>query len=206
MRPEDYRPPSGIPARGCKWANATVGNEIALKHGAYAPRRVDPLARKLVETVADVAYLQDDPSYRTSLWAWGRAEARVQLVSERELLVEVTEFAQPAPCRSNASHGRTSGRVASRHCPVEVDEVVTSIVRPCGHLGRRRQQDRASTHERVDEPTPKLRSGPRDEVQLVGLAAGPLDNRPQLRVWTESETLLSPFERQCRHGTSPSSP
>jgi len=81
-RPEDHRPASGKVARGYRWPTATAGNEIALKHGAYAPRRVDPLARELVETVADVAYLQDDPSYRTSLWAWGRAEARVQLVSE----------------------------------------------------------------------------------------------------------------------------
>lgn len=58
------------------------GNGLAVTHGAYSPRRVDPLATDLFEKiVTDLDYLAD-PSYRPALWAWARAEARVQLLSE----------------------------------------------------------------------------------------------------------------------------
>lgn len=63
---------------------AKPGNLLALKHGAYSPRRVDPLASELVErTLADqsVGFLAA-PAYRPALWAWARAEARVQLLEE----------------------------------------------------------------------------------------------------------------------------
>lgn len=55
-----------------------------MSHGAYSPRRVDPLAAKLVELMlADpgCGHLQRS-SYRPALWAWARAEARVQLLDE----------------------------------------------------------------------------------------------------------------------------
>lgn len=65
------------------------GHTLSLKHGAYSPRRVEPLAEELVESTlaaaADrgsvTAYLSE-PSYRPSLWAWARAEAKVQLLTE----------------------------------------------------------------------------------------------------------------------------
>src|SRR3954470_6013022 len=60
------------------------GNEVAVQHGAYTPRRVDPLAAELVDLVlADAAaeYLQAG-HWRPALWAWARAEAQVQLLSE----------------------------------------------------------------------------------------------------------------------------
>lgn len=60
------------------------GNEVATRHGIYSPRKVDPLATSLVEALLedeDVSYLRA-ASYRTSLWAWGRAEATVQLLVE----------------------------------------------------------------------------------------------------------------------------
>lgn len=60
------------------------GHELTLHHGAYSPRRVDPLAKDLVELMlADPAlgYLTA-PAYRPELWAWARAEARVQLLEE----------------------------------------------------------------------------------------------------------------------------
>ena len=70
------------PARGYSWETFERGNLAALKHGAYSPRRVEPLARELVEAVLpSVSYL-DDPSYAASVWAWARAEARVQLLDE----------------------------------------------------------------------------------------------------------------------------
>lgn len=75
---DDYRPP-----RGYSWAPLQPGHTLTLRHGAYSPRKVDPLARELVEQVAgDLDYLAADPSYRPALWAWARAEARVQLLSE----------------------------------------------------------------------------------------------------------------------------
>lgn len=60
------------------------GNEVATRHGAYSPRRVDPLATELVERLLEddeVAYLRG-ASYRPACWAWGRAEATVQLLVE----------------------------------------------------------------------------------------------------------------------------
>lgn len=60
------------------------GHELATHHGAYSPRRVDPLATELVERILDdddVAYLRA-LSVRPALWAWAKAEARVQLLEE----------------------------------------------------------------------------------------------------------------------------
>lgn len=60
------------------------GNDLATQHGAYSPRKVDPLARELVDLVlADtgLGYLQA-PAYRPALWAWARAEAQAQLLTE----------------------------------------------------------------------------------------------------------------------------
>jgi len=69
------------PARGYKWADATHGNTLALRHGAYSPRRVDPLAAELVEQVTGyIDWLRESDT--PALWAWARVEARIQLVSE----------------------------------------------------------------------------------------------------------------------------
>lgn len=70
------------PARGYSWEPFDQGNLAAVKHGAYSPRKVEPLARELVEAhLPTVAYLED-PSFAAALWAWARAEARVQLLDE----------------------------------------------------------------------------------------------------------------------------
>lgn len=61
------------------------GNDLAaVTHGAYSPRKVDPLAKQLVDHMLDdpaLGYLKA-PGYRPELWAWARAEARVQLLQE----------------------------------------------------------------------------------------------------------------------------
>jgi hypothetical protein len=50
-------------------------------HGAYCPRRVDPLAAELVEAIAShVDWWR--PCDAPSIWRWARLEARVQLLSE----------------------------------------------------------------------------------------------------------------------------
>lgn len=82
-------PAAGLPARGYSWAPFEQGNTAALQHGAYSPRRVDPLAAELVTEVvvralepgSATAYLAE-PSFRPALWAWARCEVRVQLVTE----------------------------------------------------------------------------------------------------------------------------
>lgn len=60
------------------------GNAMNLRHGAYSPRKVDPLAALIIEAHAcdpDVQYL-GQPKYAAALWAWARSEARVQLLDE----------------------------------------------------------------------------------------------------------------------------
>ncbi len=60
------------------------GHELSVQHGAYSPRKVDPLARELVDQVlADPeASAAHAPRYRLALWAWARAEAQAQLLTE----------------------------------------------------------------------------------------------------------------------------
>jgi hypothetical protein len=55
-----------------------------MTHGAYTPRIVDPLAREMLESILghdQIGYL-NDPTYSHALWAWARAEVRVQLLEE----------------------------------------------------------------------------------------------------------------------------
>ena len=61
------------------------GNELAATyHGAYSPRRVDPLAAELVAGVLEdpQASHAHASHHRPALWAWARAEAQVQLLTE----------------------------------------------------------------------------------------------------------------------------
>lgn len=72
------------PARGYSWPPFQPGHTLSVRHGAYSPRRVDPLAAEIVQGLlgdTSTAYLQA-PRYRLALWALGRAEAQVQLLSE----------------------------------------------------------------------------------------------------------------------------
>lgn len=60
------------------------GHELSLQHGAYSPRKVDPLAAEMVALILadpDCQYAHG-PTYRPALWAWSRAEAQAQLLTE----------------------------------------------------------------------------------------------------------------------------
>lgn len=60
------------------------GNEVSLRHGAWSPRKVDPLAKELVDAVLEdpaTSYLQA-AHWRPAVWAWAQAEAQVQLLTE----------------------------------------------------------------------------------------------------------------------------
>lgn len=65
------------------------GHELSMKHGAYSPRRFEPLAEELVERTVTAASAPSsstpwlvEPSYRPALWAWARCEAQAQLLTE----------------------------------------------------------------------------------------------------------------------------
>lgn len=73
---------NGGPARGYAWEPFQPGHTLSTRHGAYSPRRVDPLAAQLVDAVTEAATYLDDACYAPALWAWARAEARVQLLTE----------------------------------------------------------------------------------------------------------------------------
>lgn len=77
-------------------------------HGAYSPRQVEPLARELVDLVlADEACQHvHAPMFRPALFAWARAEAQVQLVTEY-LMTEATS-AGNALGRLEEEHVRTA--------------------------------------------------------------------------------------------------
>lgn len=77
-----YRGPvMGVPARRYSWEPFQPGHTVSLRHGAYSPRRVDPLAAEYAALIEPESYLAD-PSYAPAVWAWARAEARCTLLAE----------------------------------------------------------------------------------------------------------------------------
>lgn len=62
----------------------TPGHELSTQHRAYSPRTVDPLAEEIRAAVLEdpaTDYLRAG-RYAPALWAWARAEAQVQLLTE----------------------------------------------------------------------------------------------------------------------------
>lgn len=65
------------------------GHTLSMRHGAYSPRRYEPLAEEFVEATLEharqpgsaTAYLLE-PSYRPALWSWAKTEAQLQLIEE----------------------------------------------------------------------------------------------------------------------------
>lgn len=60
------------------------GNAVAEQHGAYSPRKVEPLAREVRDAVLadpEVAYLRA-PRWQPAVWAWCQVEAQHQLLAE----------------------------------------------------------------------------------------------------------------------------
>lgn len=76
--------PDARPARGYKWEPFQPGHTLSLRHGAYSPRMVDPLAAEILQGfLADsqCVYLTA-PKFRLALLALCRAEAQTQLLTE----------------------------------------------------------------------------------------------------------------------------
>ncbi len=69
------------PTRGYTWPPAEPGNALAMKHGAWSPRMVDPLAEEMVAAIAPtVTWWQ--PCDQPAIWAWAQTEIRCQLIAE----------------------------------------------------------------------------------------------------------------------------
>lgn len=78
---ENYRPPSGIPARGYRWETFQAGNQVALRHGAYSDRLVQPRALEIAQALTDdgafPSYLAE-PRYRPAVLAYCTTLARLE--------------------------------------------------------------------------------------------------------------------------------
>lgn len=73
----------GAPARNYSWEPFEPGHTKSLTHGAYSPRKVDPLAEELAAILrATGPEFLKAPQYQLALWALARTEARIQCVSE----------------------------------------------------------------------------------------------------------------------------
>ena len=70
----------GGPARDYSWEPFELGNEAAVRHGAWSERRVAPLADQARTRLLDVAPWLASPAFAPAVEAWARAEARVALV------------------------------------------------------------------------------------------------------------------------------
>ncbi|QIK76040.1 hypothetical protein [Nocardioides piscis] len=72
-------PPSGTPTRGYSWEPFTAGNQVAVTHGAYSERLVEPRAREIAQGLADSgelpAYLAE-PRYRGAVMDLARCLAQ----------------------------------------------------------------------------------------------------------------------------------
>jgi hypothetical protein len=75
---------SGVPAFPGQRPPFKPGHELSIQHGAWSPRKVDPLAQEVVAMVlADPANGHAaQPRHRFALWAFARAEAQCQLLTE----------------------------------------------------------------------------------------------------------------------------
>lgn len=110
------------PARGYRWPDATPGNTIAVQHGAYSSRVVDPLARSIIEDLLASPgcpqHLKDDPErWRATLDGYGRAEAIVVAVSGylagqdiAAALSETTEAEEVTTHRKGGSTRKTTAK------------------------------------------------------------------------------------------------
>lgn len=72
----------GEPARGYTKTHPPfeAGNTVALKHGAYSSRHVEPLARRIADTLVEVAPWSAAPTFAAARRAWSWAEAEAELL------------------------------------------------------------------------------------------------------------------------------
>jgi hypothetical protein len=117
----DHAQATWVPAFESQRPPLQPGHELSTRHGAYSPRKVDPLAAELVaQILADpaVGYLQA-AHYRPALWGWAKAEAQCQLLEEylakrgEEAGDGVGDLADERVRSAYLLHHRASARAAS---------------------------------------------------------------------------------------------
>lgn len=74
---------SGSPARPYSWPPFQAGNEAAVTHGAYTPKKVNPRANEIVADLLTHGpdYLAN-PSFRPTLWLLAQTLSRIELIQE----------------------------------------------------------------------------------------------------------------------------
>jgi hypothetical protein len=76
--------PEWVPQHDRQHAPFEPGNTVAEQHGAFSPRKVDPLAREIRDQVLvdeQLAYLRA-PRWQPAVWSWCQVEAQLQLLTE----------------------------------------------------------------------------------------------------------------------------
>jgi hypothetical protein len=77
-------PGRGGPAKGrgagSKYEPFQPGHTLSLRHGAYSPRVVEPLARRLLGEFAEAKPVWIEQVDTAALTAWARAEARCEVL------------------------------------------------------------------------------------------------------------------------------
>jgi hypothetical protein len=148
-----------------------VGHELSVRHGAFSPRRVDPLASELVDLVlADpaTAYLQA-AHWRPAVWAWAKAEAQVQLLEEylatraQETGDGVGDLGDERVRSAYLLHHRASARAISGRSRLGLDPLSAArlgrdkaaagmdMARLMAELHKRDQEQQARNGEDIDD-------------------------------------------------------
>jgi len=79
------RPNRGLLGAGVSSGGLTsfeAGHELSTRHGAWSPRRVEPLTAEIAQAALDGVAWLSEPTFGPAVWAWARAEARCQLLAE----------------------------------------------------------------------------------------------------------------------------
>ena len=74
----DFVRPRG---RGYSWPPFAKGHVLSLRHGAWSPRRIDPRAQELIDSVAPGVTWWQDCDW-PAVWRWAQTEARIELLTE----------------------------------------------------------------------------------------------------------------------------
>lgn len=85
MTGQESQPAGWVPEFEGQRPPLQPGNELSIRHGAYSPRKVEPLAQELVDLLLEDSSVPQHAkaaAYRLELWALARATAQAQLIEE----------------------------------------------------------------------------------------------------------------------------
>lgn len=67
--------------RGYRWEPFQPGKQVAMRHGARSPRKVDPLAAEIRDDILTAAPRLQAPEFFAAVMALARSEARIELLN-----------------------------------------------------------------------------------------------------------------------------